>query len=47
MTLFLKDINYSALRRGYDEFLVEGDQEAFAWPKCEKDRNKLKLNWMD
>ncbi|MGZ5987414.1 MAG: hypothetical protein ACXWLZ_00055 [Rhizomicrobium sp.] len=34
MTFFLKDIDYSAVRRGYEEFECE-EVEAFAWPRCE------------
>jgi hypothetical protein len=30
---YLKDIDYNALRRGYD--LIEMDHELLAWPKCE------------
>lgn len=34
MTLYLKNIDYSALRRGYDEVEYEG-YEPLAWPRCE------------
>lgn len=30
---FLKDIDYNALRRGYD--LIDMEDELLAWPKCE------------
>lgn len=30
---FIKDIDYNALRRGYD--LIDMDDELLAWPKCE------------
>lgn len=35
MTFYLKDIDYAALRRGYDEIEYEEWEEPFAWPKCE------------
>lgn len=32
--MYLKDIDYSSLRRGYDEIEYEGE-EPLAWPRCE------------
>lgn len=33
MTLIYKDIDYSACRRGYDEYELNG--ETLLWPRCE------------